>query len=142
VLYLDVAKVDRDVAHVVMAIHVCFKCMFQMFICSKRMLQVFYLAVTKADLDVVYTCMLQAYVSSVFRCFIRMFACVLMLHMFAMVFKMFFRCFHKYFGCLFKCFICLLLYVATGCFKSKSGFAHRMCVGSGRRHGRRLGQHG
>jgi hypothetical protein len=30
VLYIDVAKVDRDVAHVI-AIHVCFKCMFQMF---------------------------------------------------------------------------------------------------------------
>jgi hypothetical protein len=28
----------------------------------------------KVDLDVVYTCMLQAYVSSVCRCFIRMFA--------------------------------------------------------------------
>jgi hypothetical protein len=31
VLYIDVAKVDRDVVHVVMAIHVCFKCMFQIF---------------------------------------------------------------------------------------------------------------
>ena len=30
-LYINVAKVDRDVAHVVMAIHVSFKCMFQMF---------------------------------------------------------------------------------------------------------------
>ena len=27
----DVAKVDQDVVHVAMAIHVCFKCMFQMF---------------------------------------------------------------------------------------------------------------
>ena len=31
VLNLDVAKVDWDVAHVAMAIHVCCKCMFQMF---------------------------------------------------------------------------------------------------------------
>jgi hypothetical protein len=31
VFYIDVAKVDRDVAHVAMAIHICFKCMFQMF---------------------------------------------------------------------------------------------------------------
>ena len=30
-LYIDVANVDRDVVHVVMAIHICFKCMFQMF---------------------------------------------------------------------------------------------------------------
>ena len=73
VLYIDVAKVDRDVAHVGMAIHVCFKCMFQIFHLSRRMLQVFYLDVAKVDLDVAYTYMLQAYVSSVFRCFIRMF---------------------------------------------------------------------
>jgi hypothetical protein len=31
VFYIDIAKVDRDVAHVAMAIHVSFKCMFQMF---------------------------------------------------------------------------------------------------------------
>jgi hypothetical protein len=31
VLCIDVAKVDRDVAHVVMATHICFKCMFQIF---------------------------------------------------------------------------------------------------------------
>jgi hypothetical protein len=31
VFYIDVAKVDRDVAHIPMVIHVCFKCMFQMF---------------------------------------------------------------------------------------------------------------
>jgi hypothetical protein len=65
VFRLDVAKVDRDVAYVAMAIHVCFKCMFQMFhlffymfiasvssrccICFTRMLQLFYL-------DVAYVC--------------------------------------------------------------------------------------
>ena len=27
----NVVKVDRDVSHVAMAMHVCFKCMFQMF---------------------------------------------------------------------------------------------------------------
>jgi hypothetical protein len=58
VFHLDIAKVDRDVAHVAMAIHVCFKCIFQMFnlffqtfvasvssgccICFICMLQVFY----------------------------------------------------------------------------------------------------
>jgi hypothetical protein len=76
VLYINVVKVDRDIAHVVMAIHVCFKCMFQIFIYSKRMLQVFYLDVTKVDLDVAYTCMLPAYVSSVFRCFTHIFASI------------------------------------------------------------------
>ena len=31
VFYIGVAKIDRDVAHVAMAIHVCFKCMFRLF---------------------------------------------------------------------------------------------------------------
>jgi hypothetical protein len=31
VLYVDVVKVDQDVAHVVIAIRVCFKSLFQMF---------------------------------------------------------------------------------------------------------------
>jgi hypothetical protein len=31
VFHMDVAKVDRDVAHVTIAIHVCYKYMFQMF---------------------------------------------------------------------------------------------------------------
>jgi hypothetical protein len=50
----------------------CSKC----FICFRRMLQVFCLDVAKVELNVAYTCMLQAYVSSVFRCFICMFAIV------------------------------------------------------------------
>jgi hypothetical protein len=55
---MDVAKVDRDVAHVAMVVHIYCKCMFQMFnlffirtlevsirycICFTRILQVFYL---------------------------------------------------------------------------------------------------
>jgi hypothetical protein len=35
------------------------------FICFRHILQVFHLNVAKADLDVAYTCMLQAFVSSV-----------------------------------------------------------------------------
>ena len=31
VFYIDVAKVDRNVAHVAMAIHVCSKCLFKIF---------------------------------------------------------------------------------------------------------------
>jgi hypothetical protein len=31
VLYIDIAKIARDVTHVVMAIHICFKRMFKMF---------------------------------------------------------------------------------------------------------------
>jgi hypothetical protein len=37
------------------------------------MLQMLHLDVAKVDLNVAYTCMLQAYVSSVFSCFKRMF---------------------------------------------------------------------
>ena len=66
-LYIDVAKADRDVAYIVMAyvLSVCSKC----FIYSRSILQVFYLNVVKVDLDIACTCMLQAYI---FKCFIRM----------------------------------------------------------------------
>jgi hypothetical protein len=56
VLYIGIAKIDGDVAHVVMTTHVCFKCIFKCFICSRRMLQVFYLDVAKVDLNVAYIC--------------------------------------------------------------------------------------
>ena len=68
------------------------------------MLQVFYLDVVKVDLDVAYTCMLQAYVSSVPGVLIRMFASVSsgwMLYIFVMVFKCFSGIFHKCFRRLF-----------------------------------------
>ena len=78
-LHMDVAKVDRDVAHVAIDIHVCCKCLFEMFhlffIC---MLQVF-------DLDVasVFTHMLQAFIrniSSISDAFCKCF--IGMLHLF------------------------------------------------------------
>ena len=89
--YIDVAKVNRDVAHVAMVFSsVCPK----YFICFKRMLQVFHLDVAKVDLDVGYTCMLQAYVSSVSyvccKCFIWM------LHMFCNGYKRVFLVFQTY----------------------------------------------
>jgi hypothetical protein len=48
--HLDVAKVDPDVAHVTITIHVCCKCMSQMFqlflkVCSKCVFQMFHLDV-------------------------------------------------------------------------------------------------
>ena len=89
-LYIDVAKVDRDVAHVVMAIQVCFKCMFQMF----------HLFQTNV------ACVLSGYCKSRSRCYIYMhvasvflsvlgvsyFCCkcfIWMLHISAMIFKYF-----------------------------------------------------
>jgi hypothetical protein len=56
--HMDVAKVNRDIAHVIMVVYLCFKCMF----CFRRMLQVFYLDVAKVDLNVTYIC-------KCFRCF-------------------------------------------------------------------------
>jgi hypothetical protein len=50
--------------------------------------------------------------------------------MFAMVFK----CFLSVSETCFKCFICLQTYVARvagGCFKSRSGVAHGICVRNG-----------
>jgi hypothetical protein len=88
-------KVDRDVSHVAMAMHVCFKSMFQMFrICCKC----FNLDVAKVDLDVAYICMLQTYVSSVLYTYCKCF--IWMLHMFVMVFT----CFCKCFGHMFQVF--------------------------------------
>jgi hypothetical protein len=109
VFRLDVAKVDRDVAYVAMAIHVCFKCMFQMFhlffTCS---LQVFHL-------DVVY-------VSHVCCNYF-----IWMLHTFAMVFKSF-HAFCKCFSCfvrmlqVFKLFRTNVASVSSGCLKIRSGY--------------------
>jgi hypothetical protein len=62
VAYIDVTKVDRDVAHVIIVFSsICLKC----FICFRRILQVFHLNIAKVDLDVAYTCMFRAYVTSV-----------------------------------------------------------------------------
>ena len=71
-LYIDVAKVDRDVAHVVMAIYVCFKSMFQMFY------------------------LLQTYVASVLsRCYKSRSGCCMYMHVASIFFK-YFQMFHMY----------------------------------------------
>jgi hypothetical protein len=44
---MDVAKIDPDVAHIAMAIHVCCKSLFKI-----RMLQLFHLSITKIDQDI------------------------------------------------------------------------------------------
>jgi hypothetical protein len=92
---------------------VCSKC----FIYITCTLQVFHLDVAKVDLDVAYTCMLQAYVSSVSgvsytccKCFIRM------LHMFAMTFK----CFPG----VLQVFQTYIANVSSGCCKSRASVAH------------------
>jgi hypothetical protein len=67
VLYIDVAKVDQDVTHVVIAIQLCFKVYVPNVssvpdICCT----LFYLDIAKVDLDVAYTSTLQVYI---FKCF-------------------------------------------------------------------------
>jgi hypothetical protein len=106
------------------------------------MLQVFYLDVVKVDLDVAYTCMLQAYVFKYFSgVFIRMFASVSC--GFCIYLQYCSGVFASVLDACFKCFICLLLYVAmvaSRYFKSRSGVTHRIRVGSSRWRGRRLGR--
>jgi hypothetical protein len=102
-LYIDVAKVDHGVAYVVMAIHVCFKCMFQMF----HLLQTNVASVLSGCCKSRSGCCIYIHVASIcFECFkvFHMYVCecfILMLHMFVMVFQMFFRRFCKCFRRLF-----------------------------------------
>jgi hypothetical protein len=118
--------------------NVCSKC----FINFRRTLQVFYLDVAKVDLDVAYTCILQAYVSSVLgisdvccKCFIWMLqvfpldvACVL--QWFSSVFRCFRKCFRRLFQVFhLLSFICST--IASECFKCRSGVAYGMRVESG-----------
>jgi hypothetical protein len=110
-----------------MAINVCFECTFlNVSSVSDECCKCFYL-------DVTYTYMLQAYVSSVFRCFIRIFAsvsseCCICLQLFSNVFQVFLQVFHLSFF-----FMCTT--VASVCFKNRSGIIHEMRVESGRRRG-------
>jgi hypothetical protein len=127
VLYIDVAKVDRDVAHVVMAIHVCFKCMFQMFDLFQTNVASVLSECCKVDMNVAYTCILQIYVSSVF-----MYVCLQVFHLdVACVcngFQMFSGHFCKCFRRLFQVFH-LSSFVCCNCciciFKSKSSLHMR-----------------
>jgi hypothetical protein len=109
VFYIDVAKVDRDIAYVAMVVHVCCKLLFPMFhLLFRRMLQVclFWM------LHIFHT-----YVASVLsRC------CVC----FCNGFKCFSDVFANVSDACSKCFICLQTYVASvasECFKSRTSVA-------------------
>jgi hypothetical protein len=88
VLYIDVAKVDRDVAHLVMAIHVCFfKCIFQMFY------------------------LFQTYVASILsRCCKIKSRCCIYMHVASICFK----CFQVFYTYVCKCFYLDVAYVCNG----------------------------
>jgi hypothetical protein len=71
VFYIDVAQVDWDVAHVAMTIHVCFKCMFQMY----HLFQTYVVSVLSECCKSISGCYIYMHVASVsfkcFKCFIR-----------------------------------------------------------------------
>jgi hypothetical protein len=74
---------------------------------------VLYIDVVKVDLDVAYTCKLQAYVSSVFGCFIRMFAsvsseCCICLQWFSYIFQAFSQVFQTFVSSVSFIFFCIL----------------------------------
>jgi hypothetical protein len=99
--YIDVAKVDRDVTHVAMTVHVCFKFMFHVFqtyvssvmaihVCFKCMFHVF-----------------QMYVSSVLSgCCKSRYGCCIYIH----VKKCMFQVFHAYVASVSsRCCICFAM---------------------------------
>jgi hypothetical protein len=115
---MDVAIVDRDVAYVAMVVHVCCNRPFSMFhLC-------FLTYVASEFIWILH--MFHKYVASVLskRC--------VCLHWFSTVFQVFFA---SVLEACFKCSICLQRNVASVAFryfKSRSGVAHGMHVGSGR----------
>jgi hypothetical protein len=121
VFYIDVAKVDRYVAHVVMARHVCFKCMFQMFYLFRHTLQVFHLDVAKVYLNIAYIC-------KCFRCFHTYVAsvlsrCLQWLHTYFQGFLVFCKCFRHMLQ-VFQLFQMYIASVLSRCCESRSGVAH------------------
>jgi hypothetical protein len=54
---MDVVKVDLDGTYVIMAIHVCFKYMFQMFYLFQTYVASAHLGVAKIDLDIAFVAM-------------------------------------------------------------------------------------
>jgi hypothetical protein len=117
VFQMDVAKVDRDIAYVVIVIHVCCKRLFKCFIC-------------------VFGCMLQMFLSGYCIYFTHMLQVFYMDVAYAYNgFQAFSGVFCKCSKSMFKVFylssdVCVS--VASGCFKSRFSVAHRIHVGSGR----------
>jgi hypothetical protein len=70
---IDVATVDQDIAYVVIAIHVCFKCMFQMFHLFQTNIAGVLSGCCKSRSRY---CIYMHVVSICFKCFIYMFASV------------------------------------------------------------------
>jgi hypothetical protein len=128
VFHTNIVKVDHDVAYVVMTIYVCFRCMFQMVHCSRECC--------------IYICVLQAYVSSVFMCFIRMFTsvsfeCCIYMQWFSNVFLAVFASILDTVLSVSSVFFCMLQLLLLDVLKVDRDVAHGMRVESGRWHRRR-----
>ena len=127
-LHIDVAKVDQNAAHIVMDIHVCFKCIFQIF----HLFQTNVASVLSRCWKSRSGCCIYMHVASIcfqvfFKCFIRMFASVS--SRFCICLQCCSSVFASVLDACFKCFIYLLLYVATVAFryfKSRSDVTHGM----------------
>jgi hypothetical protein len=128
-LYVDVAKVDRDVAHGVMAIHVCFKCISKMFYLFQMNVAIGLFGCCKSG----SRCYIYMYVASICFKYFQVFhtyickCFIWMLHMFAMVFKCFLGAFASVSCALFLCCNCCISVFQ----KYILSVAHGICVGSG-----------
>jgi hypothetical protein len=71
VFHINIAKVDQDVAHVAMTIHICFKCRFQMF----HLFQIYVVSVS-------------------FGCCKSRFGCCIYMQVFRMFSYVYCKCFH------------------------------------------------
>ena len=133
-LYVDIAQVYRDIAHVVIAIHLCFKCMFQMF----HMFQTYVVSVLSECCKIRSGCCIYMLAASIcFKVFSSVsYVCLQVFHLdvayvcngFQNIFRHFRKCFRR----LFQVFHLSFLYVtivASECFKSRSGVAHGIRVG-------------
>ena len=121
VFHLDVAKVDRDVAHVAMAIHVRCKCMFQIF----SLFQTYVASVLFGYCKSRSGCCIYMQMFGVFICMLQVFH-LYVCNGYKHVFK-FFLVFCKCFRRMLQVFHLFLMYVASvssGCCKNRSGVAY------------------
>jgi hypothetical protein len=95
VFYIDVAKVDWDVAHLAMAIHICLKCMYKIFYLFRTYVASVSFGCCKSRCGCcIYMQVFQVFSYICYMCFIWMFAHVC--NGYTRVFKfflMFYKCF-------------------------------------------------
>ena len=118
----DVAKLDRNAAHIAIAIHICFKCMFQMFHLFMNVT-----SVLSAYCKSISGCCIYMHVASVYQVFSGV-ACVssgycICLQWLLSVFYVFCKCFRRMLQ-VFQLFWTYVASVLSECCKSRSDVAH------------------